>query len=146
MNKRQPMKASTEKYKSTGALLIAALAVSWSFAVQAVTLECRSESVTPGKDAAKAKQPHKPVGQKFDLQVGLPAPHFEWKATDKRYLKDFVIDNWRNTVFWVDRETGEYWILEFSATYSADPKLPRVIERYYEYTGKCIVKNIDQKF
>ena len=65
------MKASTEKYKSTGALLIAALAVSWSFAVQAVTLECRSESVTPGKDAAKAKQPHKPVGQKFDLQVGL---------------------------------------------------------------------------
>jgi hypothetical protein len=141
------MKALIEKRKQLLALLIATLAAGAPGGVRALTLECRSESVTPGVDAAKAKKPHAPVGQKFDMQVGMPAPHMEWKTTDEKYLRDFVVADWRNTVFWVNRETGEFWSLQFSATYSeGNPRVPRVIERYFEYTGRCSPKTMDQKF
>jgi len=140
------MKASNKKYRPLAALLIAALAAGWSCVGHALTLECRSESVTPGRDAAKAKQPHSPVGHKSDFVIGAPAPDYEWRTTDKRYFKDYVVGSARNTVFWVDRETGEYWILEFTATTRGSPKVLTSMERYYEYTGKCSVKNIEQKF
>jgi len=140
------MKAPNKTYPPLAALLLAALAAGWCCAGQALTLECRSESVTPGRDADKLKRPHTPVGQKFDLVVGAPAPDYEWRSTDKRYFKDFVAGSARNTVFWVDRESGEYWILEFHATTRGSPKVMTSFERYYEYTGRCSAKNVEQKF
>ena len=139
------MKASN-KFQPLAALLVAALGAGWSGAGHALTLECRSESVTPGRDAAKAKQPHSPVGRKFDLVIGARAPGYDWRTTDKRYFKDYVVGSARNTIFWVDRETGEYWILEFTATTRGSPQVLTSMERYYEYTGKCSLKNVDQKF
>jgi hypothetical protein len=128
------------------AALALPLALFTASAAQALTLECRSESITPAKDADKASAPAQSVGRKFDMQIGMNSANHEWKTTDKRYIRDFVMGNVRNTEFWVDRETGAYWLLVYKVSWAGNPRAVKSIERYYEYTGTCTAKEVAPKF